>query len=101
MRLISSTSFFMASASPLSSSSASSSLKRVSTVRRSCDDAGQHGGALLDCALDARLHFDEGERGTPHLARAARAEVGDLAALAEALGRVGEAQDRLDLVAQE
>ena len=101
MRAISSTSFFIASTSGSSPSSASSSLKRVRMVRRSCDDAGQHGGALLDRALDARLHLDEGLRRAPHLARAARPEVRHLAALAEALGGVGEPQDRLDLVAQE
>ena len=64
-------------------------------------DAGQHGGALLDRALDARLHLDEGLRRAPHLARAARAEIRHVAALAEAFGGVGEPQDRLDLVAQE
>ena len=63
--------------------------------------AGQHRGALLDRALDARLHLDEGLRGAAHLARAARPEVRHLAALAEALGGVGEPQDRPDLVAQE
>ena len=63
--------------------------------------AGQHGGALLDGALDALLHLQEGLRGAAHLARAARPEVRRIAALAEALGRVGEPQDRPDLVAQE
>ena len=64
-------------------------------------DAGEHRGALLDRALDARLHLDEGLRGAAHLARAARPEVRRLAALAEAFRGVGEPQDRLDLVAQE
>ncbi len=64
-------------------------------------DAGEHGGALLHGALDASLHLDEGERRAPHLARAARAEVRNLTALAEAFGGVGEPQDRADLVAQE
>ncbi len=63
-------------------------------------DASQHRGALLDGALDAGLHLDEGGRRAPHLARAARTEVRHFAALAEALGGVGEAQDRPDLVAQ-
>src|SRR3984893_16356073 len=47
-------------------------------------DSRQHGGALLQRALDAALHLDEGERGATNLARAARAEVGHFAALAEA-----------------
>ncbi len=63
-------------------------------------DAVQHRRALLDGALDAPLHLDEGVAGLAHLAGAARPEL-DLAALAEALGRLGEAQDRADLVAQE
>ncbi len=62
-------------------------------------DACEHGRALLDGALDARLHLDEGLRRLPHLARAAWLEVGRLAALAEAFGGVGEPQDRPDLVA--
>ena len=40
-------------------------------------------------------------RGATHLARSARTEVRHLAALAEALGRIGETQDRSYLVAQE
>ena len=64
-------------------------------------DARQHRGALLHGALDAGLHLDEGGRCAPHLTRAARAEVRHLAALAEALGGIGEPQDRADLVAQE
>ena len=64
-------------------------------------DAGEHGGALLHRALDAGLHLDEGLRRAAHLERAARTEVRHLAALAEALGGVGEPQDRADLVAQE
>ena len=63
--------------------------------------AGQHGGALLDRALDAPLHLEEGLRRAAHLARPARAEVRHLAALAETLGGVGEPQDRPDLIAQE
>ncbi len=63
--------------------------------------AGQHGGALLDAALDPAFHFQEGEGGAANLARAARAEVRHLASLAEAFGRIGKPQDRADLVAQE
>ena len=64
--------------------------------------AGQHDGALLDMALDAVAHLDEGVGRLAHLARAARAEVlWRRAPLAEALGRLRQAQDRLDLVAQE
>ena len=64
-------------------------------------DAGQHGGALLDGALDPALHLDEGLRRPPYLARAARPEVRDLAAFAEAFRGVGQPQDRADLIAQE
>ncbi len=64
-------------------------------------NAGEHGGALLDGAFDPRLHLDEGGGRAPHLLGAARPEVRHLAPLAEALGRVGEPQDRPDLVAQE
>ena len=63
--------------------------------------AREHGGALLDRALDARLHFDEGQRRAPHLARAARAVIRHVAALAEGFRGVGQPQDRPDLVAQE
>ena len=49
----------------------------------------QHRGALLEGALDAPLHFDEGVAGLAHLARAARPEF-RIAALAEGLRRVGE-----------
>ena len=62
-------------------------------------DPRQHGGALLQRALDAALHLDEGDRGATNLARAARAEVGHFASLAEAFGGVGEPQNRPDLVA--
>ena len=62
---------------------------------------GQHGGALLDRALDADFHFQEGGGGAAHFACAARAEIRNLAALAERLGGVGQPHDRPDLVAQE
>ena len=101
MRPISSTSFFIASTSGLSSISASSSLKRVSMVRRSCETPASMAVRCSMRALDAALHLDEGLRRAPHLARAARPEVGDLAPLAEAFGGIGEPQNRPDLVAQE
>ena len=63
--------------------------------------AGQHGGALLDGALDAPFHFNESLRGPSHFAGAARTKPGDFAALAEALGRIGQRQNRTDLIAQE
>ena len=63
--------------------------------------AGEHGGPLLDRALDACLHLDEGKRRTPHFARAARTVIRHVASLAESLRRVGEPQDRPDLIAQE
>ena len=62
---------------------------------------GEHRGALLDRALDAALHLDEGLRGAAHLARAARLEARHVAPLAETFRSVREPQDRLDLVAQE
>ncbi len=101
MRPISSTSFFIASISgPLAEQrqlELEARQDRAQVVRH----AGEHRGALLHRALDAALHLDEGLRGAAHLARAARPEARHLAALAEAFGGVGEAQDRPDLVAQE
>jgi len=65
-------------------------------------DARQHDGALLDVTFDAVAHLDEGMGRLTHLARAAGTEIlGRRPALAEALRRLGQAQDRLDLVAQE
>ena len=61
----------------------------------------QHGGALLEHALDATLHLDEGHRRAANLTRAARPEVGDFASLAETFGGIRQAQNRPDLVAQE
>ena len=62
--------------------------------------AGQHDRPLLDMALDTIAHLDEGIGGLAHLACPARAEVvWRRAPLAEALGRLRQAQDRLDLVA--
>ena len=65
-------------------------------------DAGQHDGALLDIALDAVAHLDEGMRRLAHLARAARLEIGRRRPpSAETVGRLRQPQDRFDLVAQE
>src|SRR5271169_2781530 len=62
-------------------------------------DAVEHSGALLQSAFDALLHFDEGITRLPHLPRAVRPEV-EVAALAEILRGVGQAQDRANLIAQ-
>ena len=63
--------------------------------------AGQHRGALLDGALDACFHFQEGRGSPADFPRAARPEVRRLAALAEGFGGVGQADDRANLIAQE
>jgi hypothetical protein len=55
---------------------------------------------LLDLPDDPLAHLDKGGARLPDLARAARPELGRRPALAEALGGVGEALDRQDLVAQ-
>ena len=102
MRLISSTSFFIASTSGLSPISASASLKRVRMVRRSW--LTRRASIVVRCSMvrsTRRFISMKADAGLAHLAGAARPEVRDLAALAEALGRVGEPQDRPDLVAQE
>ena len=64
-------------------------------------DRRQHLGALADVAQDAMAHQVEGMRGLADLERAARPEVADVAALAEAVGGPGELADRADLQAQE
>ena len=64
-------------------------------------DRGQKGGALVDVALDARLHVEEGLGGLAHLARAVRPEARDLGPLAESLGGGGETLDGAHLVADE
>src|SRR5690606_4438380 len=65
-------------------------------------DAGEHGGALLDLPLDALAHLDEGKARPPNLLRAPRPEIRrHRATLAEAFRRLGELEDRLDLVTQE
>jgi hypothetical protein len=63
-------------------------------------DRGQQGGALVDVALDAGLHGQEGGGGLPHLPRAVGPE-GDVGALAEGLGRGRQPLDRAHLVADE
>ncbi len=85
----------------MSPSNASSSLKRVRMVRRSCETPASIAVRCSIAALDARFHFKECHRRAPHLARAARPEIRHLAALAETLRGIGQAQDRADLVAQE
>ena len=101
MRAISSTSFFIASTSGLSPISASSSLKRVRMVRRSCETPASIAVRCSIARSMRRLHLDEGLRRAANLARAARAEVRHFAPFAEAFGGVREPQDRADLVAQE
>ena len=94
-------SFFIASTSGLSPIRASSSLKRVRMVRRSWDTPAS---MVVRCSMvrSTRVFISmKAEAGTAHLLGAARPEVRHVAALAEALDRVGEPQDRPDLVAQE
>ena len=70
-------------------------------VRRSCDTPAS---MVVRCSIARSMrhfHFQECRRRAPDLARAARAEIRRLAALAERLGGVGEPHDRPDLVAQE
>jgi hypothetical protein len=58
--------------------------------------------ALLDLALDALAHLDEGRAGPAHLVGAARPEIArHRPPLAEAFRRLRQMQDRSDLVAQE
>ena len=101
MPAISSTSFLMASTSGLVAEQCQFELEARQNGAQIVRHAGEHGGALLDRALDADFHFQKCGRRAPHLARAARPEVRRLAALAERLGGVGEPHDRPDLVAQE
>ena len=63
--------------------------------------AGQHGGALLDRALNTALHFEKRGGGATDFARAARPEIRHFAALAEGFRGIGKPHDRADLVAQE
>ena len=62
---------------------------------------GQHGRALVDMALDAAAHFQEGVRGLAHLARTGGLEPVGVLAAAELFGGVGQPADRLHLVADE
>ena len=65
-------------------------------------DPGQHGCALLDLAVDALAHLQEGEARLTHFPRAANLEVdGQVSALAIEFGRAGKVLNRPDLVAQE
>ena len=64
-------------------------------------DAGEQLGALGDLAPDALAHDDEGGRRLAHLAGALGLEIAHRQALAEAVGGLGEAAHRADLVAQE
>jgi hypothetical protein len=60
----------------------------------------EHRRALLDGTLDAPLHLDKSMAGLPHFARALRPEM-HLSAFAESFGGARQAQNRLDLIAQE
>ena len=64
-------------------------------------DRGQQGGALVDVALDALLHGEEGVAGLPHLARAVGLERRTSRALAEGLRRGRQPLDGAHLVADE
>ena len=101
MRLISSTSRLRSSTSGVCAMRASESLKRVRIVRRSWLTPLSMVGALLDVALDAPLHLEEGVAGLAHFARAARAETRSRALCRSASAASDKAQDRPDLVAQE
>ena len=101
MRPISSTSFFIASTSGPSPISASSSLKRVRIVRRSCETPAS---IVVRCSIvrSTRRFISMKASAARRTSRAPRGrEAGHVAPLAETFGGVGEAQDRLDLVAQE
>src|SRR5262249_33434592 len=64
-------------------------------------DAGEQLRALLDVALDARAHVEEGERGAAYFACAADAERAAVLAATEFFHRVGEQFDWPHLVANE
>src|SRR4029450_10209385 len=59
----------------------------------------EHGGALLDIALDTGLHHDEGVRGFLDLARTGWAEIGNVAPHPECLRRLRQPEYRPDLSA--
>ncbi len=101
MRCISSTSFFSASTSGPSPSIASSSLKRVRMVRRSCETPAS---MVVRCSIarSTRSFISMKATAARRTSRAPRGpEIRRVAALAEGFGGVGQAQDRADLVAQE
>ena len=64
-------------------------------------DAGEQGGALFEMAFQPGPHFQEGMGGLAHFGGTGRAEMGDILAAAELFGRIGEAADRFDLIADE
>ncbi|MNY10724.1 hypothetical protein D3C86_1437140 [compost metagenome] len=64
-------------------------------------DRGQQGRALLDMALDAGAHVQEGAGGGPHLARAVGLEARHGLAPAKGLGGVGQTFDGAHLIADE
>ena len=100
MRCISATSFCMSSRLGLVAHQGQRKLEPRQDRPQIMADPVEHGGALLDRALDAPLHLDEGIAGLAHFARAARPKLG-VAPLAESFRRRREPQDRLDLIAQE
>ncbi len=63
-------------------------------------DRSEQGGALLDVALQALPHVEEGVSRLAHLARAVGLEV-EISAPAKGLGRLGQPLDGPDLVADE
>ena len=101
MRFMSSTSFCSSSASGESLEQGELQAEAGEDRAQVVADAGEHGGALVDLALDALLHVVEGDGRLAHLAGAARRKAGHRAALAEGVDRRRQAQDRADLVAQE
>src|SRR3981189_2029048 len=99
---ISSTSLRMPSTSGLSPIKASSSLKRVRMVRRSCDTPAS---IAVRCSMERSMRDfisrnDAAARRAPRLAGAGGPKVRYSTAFAEPSRGGGEPQDRLDLVAQ-
>ncbi|CAI8201220.1 MAG: Uncharacterised protein [Alphaproteobacteria bacterium] len=60
---------------------------------------GQHGGALLNLALNTVSHFDERSRSTAHFRCTGRAEIRHISSFAELLSRFGKALNRTNLIA--
>ncbi len=88
--LISSTSLFSASISGDVLDQRELELEAGQDGAQVVADAGEHRGALLDLALDAPAHLDEGQRGLAHLAGAARTEVGPRRPLPKLFRGLGE-----------